>query len=150
MNVLIPRIISKDVQLLYTAFGREINGAKKLNFSSTETYKYLFGIYTFTLFFKIISVIWVFKTFIYILILEVVNTKFPNIGGKEVQRQISRWFSGAKDREGGKKERLKKFSNTGEKKFHLILNINKNNKYLALLLIYKLVFVNLCWFLFQK
>jgi len=55
-TALIPRI-SKDVQLLFTAFGREINDAKKLNFSSTETYKYLLGIYTFTLFFKIISVI---------------------------------------------------------------------------------------------
>jgi len=56
-TAIIPRIISKDVQLLFTAFGREVNGAKKLNFSSTETYKYLLGIYTLTLVFKIISVI---------------------------------------------------------------------------------------------
>lgn len=49
--------------------------------------------------------------FIYILILEVIYTKFPNIAGKEIQSQISRWFSGAKDREGGKKERLEKSSN---------------------------------------
>lgn len=44
LMAVIPRIISKDVQLLYTAFGREINGKKKLNFSSTNTYKYLLGI----------------------------------------------------------------------------------------------------------
>jgi len=44
LMAVIPRIISKDVQLLYTAFGRETNGKKKLNFSSTNTYKYLLGI----------------------------------------------------------------------------------------------------------
>jgi hypothetical protein len=44
-TAIIPRIISKDVQLLYTAFGREINGTKKFNFSQTETYKYILGIY---------------------------------------------------------------------------------------------------------
>lgn len=49
-TALIPRIISKDVQLLYTAFGRETKGAKKLNFSGTETYKYLLGTYTFNFF----------------------------------------------------------------------------------------------------
>jgi len=48
--------------------------------------------------------------FIYILILDMVYSKFPNIGSKEIQSQISRWFSGAKDREGGKKERLEKSS----------------------------------------
>lgn len=37
-------IMSKDVQLLYSAFGRETNGSKKLNFSATQTYKYLLGI----------------------------------------------------------------------------------------------------------
>lgn len=29
LMAVIPRIISKDVQLLYTAFGRETNGKKK-------------------------------------------------------------------------------------------------------------------------
>lgn len=56
-TAIIARIISKDLQLLFTAFGREVNGSKKLNFFSTETYKYLLGIYTFTLVFKITSVI---------------------------------------------------------------------------------------------
>jgi len=51
-TTLIPRIISKDVELLFTVFGREVNGTKKLNFSNTETYKiYLLGFYNFTLFF---------------------------------------------------------------------------------------------------
>lgn len=44
-----------------------------------------------------------------------VYTKFPIIDNKEVQSQISRWFSGAKNREGGKKERLEKSSNIREK-----------------------------------
>lgn len=46
LMAVIPRIISKDVQLLYTAFGRETNGKKKFNFSSTNTYKYLLGKYS--------------------------------------------------------------------------------------------------------
>jgi hypothetical protein len=36
------------------------------------------------------------------------STKLSNISGKEILSQLSRWFSGAKDREGGKKERLYK------------------------------------------
>jgi len=45
LKATIPKIISKDVQLLYSAFGRETNGCKKMNFSGTLTYKYLLGIY---------------------------------------------------------------------------------------------------------
>lgn len=41
----ITLIISKEIQLKYSAFGRETNGIKKLNFSGTTTYKYLKGIY---------------------------------------------------------------------------------------------------------
>lgn len=44
LTVVIPKIICKEVQLMYSAFGRETNGQKKLNFSSTITYKYLLGI----------------------------------------------------------------------------------------------------------
>jgi len=44
LKAVIPRIISKEVQLLYSAFGRETNGSKKLNFSGTQSYKYLLGI----------------------------------------------------------------------------------------------------------
>jgi len=44
LTAVMPRIMSKDVQLLYSAFGRETNGSKKLNFSATQTYKYLLGI----------------------------------------------------------------------------------------------------------
>lgn len=44
LMAVIPRIISKDVQLMYSAFGRETNGKKKLNFSRTNTYKFLLGI----------------------------------------------------------------------------------------------------------
>lgn len=50
-TALIPRIISKDVELFFTAFGREVHLVKKLNFSSTETYKFLLGIYNFIMFF---------------------------------------------------------------------------------------------------
>lgn len=44
LTAVIPRVLSKDVQLLYSAFGRETDGMKKLNFSGTNTYKYLLGI----------------------------------------------------------------------------------------------------------
>jgi len=41
--------------------------------------------------------------------LEVLYTKFPDTNNKEISSVISRWFSGAKARDGGKKERsLKK------------------------------------------
>jgi hypothetical protein len=39
----IPKIISKEVQLLYCAFGT--HGVKNLNFSKTTTFKYLLGTY---------------------------------------------------------------------------------------------------------
>jgi len=44
LKATIPKIISKDVQLLYSAFGRETNGCKEMNFSGILTYKYLLGI----------------------------------------------------------------------------------------------------------
>ncbi|CAI6377800.1 unnamed protein product [Macrosiphum euphorbiae] len=44
----IPKIISKDVQLQFSAFGRETSGKKKLNFSSTNAFKYLQGYYIIT------------------------------------------------------------------------------------------------------
>uniref|UniRef100_A0A2S2PT21 DUF4806 domain-containing protein n=1 Tax=Schizaphis graminum TaxID=13262 RepID=A0A2S2PT21_SCHGA len=81
MTVVIPQIMSKSVQVMYSAFGRETNGIKKLNFSATETYKHL---------------------------LEALTSKFSDLKHKEIASQLSRWFSGAKDREGGKKERLYK------------------------------------------
>lgn len=45
LNNVIPKIISKSVQILFSAFGRETNGIKKLNFSRTETCKMLLGIF---------------------------------------------------------------------------------------------------------
>ncbi|XP_065670956.1 uncharacterized protein LOC136089185 [Hydra vulgaris] len=79
LSFVIPKIILPNIQVLYSAFGRESNGVKKLNFSGTETYKYL---------------------------LEVITIRFPEINEKQISSQISRWFSGAKDRDGGKKNRL--------------------------------------------
>ena len=35
--------------------------------------------------------------------LEVLTMKFPETNNKEILSVLSRWFSGAKDREGGKK-----------------------------------------------
>lgn len=43
LTTVIPKIMSKDVQVMYSAFSKEINGIKKLNFSETITYKYLLG-----------------------------------------------------------------------------------------------------------
>lgn len=50
---------------------------------------------------------------ILIFILDVINTKFPDINQKEICSTLSRWFSGANDREGGKKERSLKKLNYG-------------------------------------
>lgn len=47
LTMVIPKIMSKSVQLSYSAFGRETNGTKKLNFSLTETCKILIGINNF-------------------------------------------------------------------------------------------------------
>lgn len=43
LTTIIPKIMIKDVQVMYNAFGRETNGVKKSNFSETNTYKYLLG-----------------------------------------------------------------------------------------------------------
>ena len=43
LSFVIPKIILPNIQVLCSAFRRESNGVKKLNFSGTETYKYLLG-----------------------------------------------------------------------------------------------------------
>jgi hypothetical protein len=50
---------------------------------------------------------------ILIFTLDVITTKFPDTNQKEICSTLSRWFSGAKDREGGKKERSLKKLNYG-------------------------------------
>lgn len=37
---------------------------------------------------------------------DVLTSKYPDIKEKEISSDLSRWFSGAKDREGGKRERI--------------------------------------------
>jgi len=110
LTTVIPKIISKAVQLQYSAFDRECNGDKKLNFSETETYKLLLDtiILKATLRFIIHIFLSYFMNNIFFH-LEVLNTKFPDTNNKKISSVVSRWFSGAKDRDGGKKERsLKK------------------------------------------
>lgn len=79
LTTVIPKIISKAVQLQYSAFGRECNGVKKLNFSGTETYKSLLGIIILkaTLRFIIHIFLSYFMNNIFFH-LEVLNTKFPD------------------------------------------------------------------------
>jgi len=43
LTTVIPKVMTKEVQIMYSTFGRETNGVKKLNFSETNTYKYLLG-----------------------------------------------------------------------------------------------------------
>lgn len=45
LTEIIPRIMTKSVQIQYSAYGKEVKGVKKLNFSSTETCKCLIGKY---------------------------------------------------------------------------------------------------------
>lgn len=116
LTTVIPKIISKAVQLQYSAFGRECNGVKKLNFSETETYKLLLGIIILKATFRFIIHIFLpyFMNNIFFH-LEVLNTKFPDTNNKEISSVVSRWFSGAKDRDGGKKERSVKKMKFNEK-----------------------------------
>ena len=62
LTAVIPKILAKPVQLLYSAFGRETNGVKKMNFSLTETYKLLSGIIVLNATLKFIVHIYVFVT----------------------------------------------------------------------------------------
>ncbi|XP_043474041.1 uncharacterized protein LOC122506111 [Leptopilina heterotoma] len=78
----IPKIMNKSVQLFYTAFGRETKGKIKLNFSATETYKCLKA---------------------------VIEIQFPD-KVTDISSVLSRWFSSASDREGGRSDRVKKSS----------------------------------------
>lgn len=77
----------------------------KLNFSGTESYKHLHGIYT-----KLIVLLKLFLCFflkinIFHFISKVISINYLNVIGKCIVSQLSCWFSGAKDREGRKRER---------------------------------------------
>ena len=118
LTAVIPAIITKNVQMLYTAYGRETNGVKKLDFSKTQTYKYLRGkiilLLSLLSFMQIIycitfpGLMYTYNIHIFIFISEVVVTKFTNLKYNEINTQFSRWFSGAKNREGGKRARVSK------------------------------------------
>ncbi|XP_067204776.1 uncharacterized protein [Linepithema humile] len=71
-------VMTKDVQILFTAFGRQKNETKKLNFSKTK---------------------------IYSLLMDILVSKFGTKEEREINSSLSRWFSGAVDRCGGRKER---------------------------------------------
>lgn len=47
---------------------------------------------------------------------EVSTIKGPSLKLKDISRQVSRWFSGAKNREGGKKEMQYKMMESRENK----------------------------------
>ncbi|XP_015113958.1 uncharacterized protein LOC107039035 [Diachasma alloeum] len=72
-------ILAKDVQMQYSACGKKIRGIKKLNFGDTNTFRY-------------------FK--------DVLREKHGT-SDAEIVSKTSRWFTGAGDRDGGRKERRK-------------------------------------------
>lgn len=43
LTAILPKIMGKNVQILYSGYGREVNGKKKRDFSTTETCKCLKG-----------------------------------------------------------------------------------------------------------
>lgn len=45
MHNALSAVITKDVQILFTAFGRQKNETKKLNFSKTKIYNLLMGMF---------------------------------------------------------------------------------------------------------
>ncbi|XP_033217156.1 uncharacterized protein LOC117172953 [Belonocnema kinseyi] len=79
INAVLPMIISKEVQLQYSGFGRFTKGQRKENFSKTTTCTIL---------------------------KEIVLQKFADISVKDFNSYITRWLSNASDRDGGKKLRL--------------------------------------------
>ena len=77
--------MTKDVQLLYSACGRETNGVQKLNFSKTETCKYLRGtIILLELLILPIQIIDFFSITIFFLFSEVITDKCPDLLPKEI------------------------------------------------------------------
>lgn len=47
ISVILTALLSKDIQLQYSACGREISGQKKKNFCDTMTFKCIKGIFYF-------------------------------------------------------------------------------------------------------
>ncbi|XP_051168955.1 uncharacterized protein LOC127286540 [Leptopilina boulardi] len=82
VSTILPMILTKEVQSEFSGFGRiNYKGEKKKDFSSTETYKIL---------------------------KEIHLEKYPDVPLKDFNNYITRWFSNAVDREGGKKNRKSK------------------------------------------
>ncbi|XP_072743164.1 uncharacterized protein [Anoplolepis gracilipes] len=79
-------VMDKEVQILFTAFGRR-SESKKLNFNKTK---------------------------IYSLLMDILISKFGTEEEKEINSSMSRWFTIAADRKGGRKEKgnLDKITNS--------------------------------------
>ncbi|XP_071642778.1 uncharacterized protein [Temnothorax longispinosus] len=82
---ILPRLMAKAVQLKYSGCGRQSGDKKKESFAETNTYK---------------------------IMKDTLKQLFPNICEKEILTRTSRWFSGAPDRDGGRKDRLKTVTQT--------------------------------------
>ncbi|XP_043473318.1 uncharacterized protein LOC122505636 isoform X2 [Leptopilina heterotoma] len=78
VSSILSKVITKEVQIQYSGFGRVVKGVGKLNFSKTCTCK---------------------------IIQDVLLSKYENTSNADILTKISRWLSGAPDRDGGKKER---------------------------------------------
>lgn len=107
LNEILTALMSKTVQQLYTAFGREVNGKRKKRLMDTEMYielecKFFFSIY---------NIFWMYGR-VYILyhlisFLAVMMAIYKNCTKKELRSLTSRWLSAYGDREGGSAIRKK-------------------------------------------
>ncbi|XP_011866937.1 PREDICTED: uncharacterized protein LOC105561504 [Vollenhovia emeryi] len=77
ISVMLTALLNTDVQLQYSACGCEASGQKKKSFCDTMTFKCM---------------------------RDILVEKF-SVSEKEIVSKTSRWFTGASDRAGGRKER---------------------------------------------
>ncbi|KAF7987984.1 hypothetical protein HCN44_004800 [Aphidius gifuensis] len=79
IQVMVPAVMKRSVQLVYSGAGRSINGTSKLSFNSTQTFNCM---------------------------TEFLHAKYPGVAMK-ILSITSDYLSGAKDREEGYKQRKK-------------------------------------------
>ncbi|XP_011304404.1 uncharacterized protein [Fopius arisanus] len=83
IGCILSAFLTKDVQMQYSACGKKIRGVKKRNFGDTNTFRYA---------------------------KDVLREKHGT-SDAEIVSKTSRWFTGAGDRDGGRKERRKENPN---------------------------------------
>lgn len=104
ISVILTGLLSKDIQLQYSACGHETSGQKKKSFCDTMTFKCMKGIFHFLVLPHMCVCVMQFRKVVINFMADVLVEKF-SVSKKEIISKTSRWFTGASDRAGGRKER---------------------------------------------